>query len=92
MSGENRSSISLTDELSIQSDFVAESDFKSELEQDSPPNFASSSVEIFDEFRVQGRSTVPVGIMPTVPPAYLPPHFSDKTTPTIRAFSGIDAV
>jgi hypothetical protein len=89
-SEENRSSFSLTDEPSIQIDLIIKPDFKIELEKDSTLNFPSSSVESFDEPKMQGRPSA--GIMPTVPPASVPPHFHDKTKSTSRAFSGIDAV
>jgi hypothetical protein len=39
---------------------------------------------------MQGRPTA--GIMPTVPPASVPPHFSDKAKSTSRASFGIGAV
>jgi hypothetical protein len=90
----HKSSLSLSDQSSIQSTFIA-SDLKpdSKIEQDSPPStVASSSVESFDESRMQDQSTLPAVIMPTVPPASVPPHFPDKTEPIIRAYSGIDAV
>jgi hypothetical protein len=53
---------------------------------------ASSSVESFDEPKMHVQSTLPVGVMPTVPPACVPPHFPDKTKSTMRAYSGVDAV
>jgi hypothetical protein len=87
MSGGNRSSFSLTDQPSIQFDLVIKPDFKIELEKNSTLNFTSSSVESFDE-----KDRPSAGIMPTVPPASVPPHFHDKTKSTARACSGIDAV
>jgi hypothetical protein len=78
--------------ISIASDH--KSDFK--IKQNSPRNsVASSSVESFDEPKIQCQSvivTLPVGIMPTVPPASVPPHFSGSIKSTMRAYSGVDAV
>ena len=90
----HKSSLSLTGQSSIQSTFIA-SGLKPGLktEQDSPPNtMTSSSVESFDESRMEGQSTMSAAIMSTTPPASVPSHFPDKTEPTIRAYSGIDAV
>ena len=90
------SSVSLTDKLSIQSTFVpsdSKLDFKIELEQNSPLNSVTSpSVESFDESGMQGRPSLPAWIMPTVPPASVPPHLPYKTKSAARACSGIDAV
>ena len=89
-----KSSLSLTDQSSIQSTFIA-SDRKLDvkIEQDSPPNTVTSTfVESFDESGMQDHSTLPASIMPTAPPASVPPHFPDKIEPTIRACSGLDAV
>ena len=87
---ESRSSVSLVDEPSILFDFVAKPGVKFDFEQDSSSNSASSFVESLDESRMQGRPTV--GIVPTVPPASVPPHFSDETKSTSRAFFGMGAV
>ena len=94
-SGEKRrSSISFADRSSIEFISIA-SDIKPNFKvgQDSPSNsVASSSVESFDELKMQGPSTLLAGIIPTVPPASVPPYFSDKTKSTLRAYSGIEAV
>jgi hypothetical protein len=60
------------------------------MEQYSPSDtMASSSVESFDDLKMQGQPTLPAGIMPTVPPSSFLPNFSDSTT---RAYSGPNAV
>ena len=90
----HKSSLSLTDQSSIQSTIIA-SDLTPDLitELDSPPNTVTpSSVESFDESRMEDQSTPPVAIMSTTPPASVSSHFSDKTEPAICAYSGIDAV
>ena len=79
----------------MQSTVIASDDHKSDLniEQDSPPGTVPSTfVESFDESGMQDHSILPVAIMPTVPPASVPPHFPDKIEPTIRTCSGLDAV
>ena len=94
----HKSSISLTDELSIHS-IVVPSDLKPKpdseigLEQDLPLNSVTSpSVESPDESGMQSRSSLPAGIMPTVPPASVPPHLPYKRDSAARACSGIDVV
>jgi hypothetical protein len=85
-----RSSIS-TDQTFISFAGDIKPDFK--VEQYSPSKIvASSSVESFHEVKMQGQSTLPAGIMPTVPPASVPPHLPDKTESTMRAYSGIYTV
>jgi hypothetical protein len=89
----HKSSLSLSGQSSIQSTFIA-SGLKPDLKtgQDSPPNtVTSSSVECFDESRMEDQSTLPAAITSTTP-ASVPPQFPDKTEPTICAYSGIDAV
>ncbi|KAH9985329.1 pheromone A receptor-domain-containing protein [Russula vinacea] len=58
--------------------------------QYSPSNtVASSSVESFDEPKMQGQSTLPAGIIPTVPPAFVPHHFPtgpDRPWPAFTRF------
>jgi hypothetical protein len=92
----HQSIVSLTDEPSIHSTLLASDpkpDFKIEREQDSPwISVTSPSVESFDESGMQGRSILRAGIMPTVPPASVPPHLPDKTKSTTRACAGIDMV
>jgi hypothetical protein len=91
---ERRLCISLTDQPSIPSISIASGlkpNFK--FEQYSPLNtMASSSVESFDEPRMQVQSTLQAWIMPAVPPASVPPQFHDTTKPIMRAYSGVDAV
>jgi len=89
-------SISLTNQSSILSVSIAnghdKTDFK--VEQFSPSNtVTSSSVESFHESKTQDQSTMPVMvIMPTAPPATVPPHFPETTRSTLRAYSSYDAV
>jgi hypothetical protein len=89
-----RSSDSLTDHPSIPSIYIAddvETDFK--IEQYSPSStVASTSVESFDEPKLQGYSTLTVGIMPIAPPASVPPHFPDTIKTTMRPCSVAEAV
>jgi len=94
----HKSSISLTNELSIHS-IVVPSDLKLKpdseigLEQDLPLNSVTSpSVESPDESGMQSRSSLPAGIMPTVPPASVPPHLPYKRESAARACSVIDVV
>jgi len=76
-SGNKRDSfVSFSDQLSIPSISLA-SDLKPDLkiEQYSPSDSAASS-SVFES-----------PILPTVPPVSVPPHFSDSTRTTIRAYS-----
>jgi hypothetical protein len=68
--------------------------FKVEQPELSPSNTVTSfSVESFHEPKTQDQSTMPtVVIMPTVPPATVPPHFPETTRSTSRAYSGYDVV
>jgi hypothetical protein len=89
----HRSIISLT----TPSIFIAAGDPKPDLkiEWNSASNtMASSSVESFDELWVQGQSAIilPAGIMPTIPPVSVSPHFPDTIKSTMRAYSGVDVV
>jgi hypothetical protein len=95
--GEKQESrISLTDQSSIPSISVAnghkQPDFK--VEQFSPSNtMTSPSVESFHEPETQDQPTMPVVvIVPTAPPATVPPHFPETTRSTLRACSSYDAV
>ncbi|KAF8468714.1 STE3-domain-containing protein [Russula ochroleuca] len=92
-----RSSSVSTDQpstLSISSGIASDINPELKIEQYSPSNtVTSSSVESFDELRMQGQPTMPAGvIMPTVPPASVPPHFPDRIESTMRAYSGVDTV
>jgi hypothetical protein len=92
--GYRRSSVSLTDEPSVRSISVTgdtEIAFKVERYPSSNTEI-SPSVESFEESKMQDQSTLPAVIMPLVPPASVPPHFSDKTKSTTRANSGAHAV
>jgi hypothetical protein len=63
------------------------------IEQYSPSNSMESfTVESLDESRMQGQPTLPVVIMPAVPPPSVPPHLPDTTKSIMRAYSGVDAV
>jgi pheromone a factor receptor len=92
------SSISLTDRSSVLSISIANNnknpDFK--VGQHSLSNtVTSSSVESFHESKTQDLSTlpaVPVVIIPTAPPATVPPHFPETTRSTLRAYSSYDVV
>jgi hypothetical protein len=90
------SSISIADQSSIPSISIANGHEKLEfgVEQFSPSNtVTSSSVESFHESKMQDQSTMPaVVIMPTAPPATVPPHFPETTRSTLRAYSSYDAV
>ena len=89
-----KSSVSFADRSSIGSISI-DGDIKPNFKigQYSPSNsVASSSVERFDELKMQGPSTLPAWIMPTVPPASVSPYFPDKTKSTLRAYSGIDVI
>jgi hypothetical protein len=88
MTGDKRrSSVSFIDQLSISIAGDIEPEFKTEQYSNS---VASSSVESL-ELKMQAQSTMPAGIvMPTAPPASVPPHFPDKST--MRPYSGVDAV
>jgi Pheromone A receptor len=88
------SSVLFTDQPSIPSISIAgdlKPDFKTKqyLHSNSLESF---SVESLDEPRMQGQSTLPVVIMPTVPPPSVPPHLPDTTKSTMRAYTGIHAV
>jgi hypothetical protein len=74
-----RSSVSFADQPTIPSISIA-SEIK--MERYSPSNsMASESVESFEELKMQGQSTLPAGIMHTVPPASVQPHFPNTTKP-----------
>jgi hypothetical protein len=89
-------SISLTNQSSIPSISIANGHEKPDfrVEQFSPSNtVTSSSVESFHESKAQDQSTMPaVVIMPTAPPATVPPHFPETARSTLRAYSSYDAV
>jgi hypothetical protein len=90
------SQFSLTHQSSIPSISIANDhknpDFR--VEQFSPSNtVTSSSVESFHESKTQDQTTMPAkAIMPTAPPATVPPHFPETTRSILRAYSGYDAV
>jgi hypothetical protein len=89
-----RSGVLFSDQLSIQTisiDGDIESDLK--IEEYSPSRtVTSSSVESL-ELKMKGQSAMPAGIiMPTAPPASVPPHSQDTIQSTLRPCSGIDAV
>jgi hypothetical protein len=90
------SSISIADQSSIPSISIANGHEKPDfgVEQFSPSNtVTSSSVESFHESKMQDQSTMPaVVIMPTAPPATVPPHLPETTQSTLRAYSSYDAV
>ncbi|KAF8468717.1 pheromone A receptor-domain-containing protein [Russula ochroleuca] len=80
---------SSTPSVSIASEITP--DFK--IEQYTPSNsVARSSVESFDTLEMQGQPALPAGVMPTVPPASVPPHFPGRIESTMRAYSGVDRV
>jgi pheromone a factor receptor len=92
-------SLSLSHQSSMPSISIANDhkipDFR--VEQFSPSNtmtaVTSSSVESFHESKTQDQSTMPsVVMMPTAPPATVPPHFPETTRSTLRAYSSYDAV
>ena len=90
--GEKRDSgISLTDESSIPS----HEKYDSAVEKFSPSNtVTSSSVESLHESKTQDQSTVPtaVVILPTAPPATVPPLLPETIQSTLRVYSSYDAV
>jgi hypothetical protein len=91
---EHRSSVPLANQPLVPSIFTA-SDIKPDLKikRYSPlniPGLASSSVESFDKPRLQGQSTLPMGVMLAVPPASIPPRLPDTIKSTMRAHSGVD--
>jgi hypothetical protein len=90
------SDISLTDQSSIPSISIADGHKKSDsgVEQFSPSNtVTSSSVESLHESKAQDQPTMPaVIIMPTAPPATVPPHIPETTRSTLRAHPSYDAV
>jgi len=74
-----RSSVSFADQHTIPSISIA-NDIK--LEPYSPSNsMASSSVESFDETKMQGQSTLPAGTTPTAPPASVQAYIPHTTHP-----------
>jgi len=92
----HRSSISFSDQSSMQSVSVDDDpkpDFK---EKHLPSNTViSSSVEGLHEpesAAKQDQSALPAGTMPTVPSPTVPPHLPGMTMSTFRAYSGFDAV
>jgi hypothetical protein len=90
----HRSIISLTGLSSISSVSIA-SDHKPNFKiKQNLPSSTSSFAENFDEPRMQGQPTMtmPAGIMPTIPPVSVSPHFPDTIKSTMRTYSGIDAV
>jgi hypothetical protein len=93
-SGEKRrSSVSFADRSSIGSTIIGDIKPNFKVKLYSPSNsVASFSVESFDELKMKELPALPAGIMPTVPPAYVPPYFPDRTKSTLRAYSGVDAV
>jgi hypothetical protein len=90
----SRSGVSFNDQLSIQTMSIAgdvEPDLK--IEEYSPSKAMSSSSAESLELGPQGQSTMPAEIiMPTVPPASVPPHSPYTIQSTMRPCSGIDAV
>jgi hypothetical protein len=90
--GKVTSSISLNDQPSTSIASDLEHGFK--IEQYLPSNIAaSSSMENIDEPRMQGQLTLPAGVMLTIPPASVPPHFPNTTKSTMRSYySGIGVV
>jgi hypothetical protein len=85
-----------TDQSSILSISIANGHKKSDsgVEQFSPSNtVTSSSVESLHESKAQDQPTMSaVIIMPTAPPATVPPHLPETTRSTLRAYSSYDAV
>lgn len=90
----SRSGVSFNDQLSIQTMSIAgdvEPDLK--IEEYSPSKATSSSSAESLELGPQGQSTMPAEIiMPTVPPASVPPHSPYTIQSTMRPCSGVDAV
>jgi pheromone a factor receptor len=86
-----RSSPLLNDQPSISIASDLEHDLK--MEHNLPSDtVASSSMESIDEPRMRGQLTLPAGIVLTVSPASVPPHFPDTTKSIMRAYSGVGVV
>jgi hypothetical protein len=92
------SSMSLTQQSSILSIGIANDHKKPDfrVEQFSPSStVTSSSAESFHtcKSKTQDQTTMPaVVIMPTAPPATVPPHFPETTRSILRAYSSYDEV
>jgi len=85
-SGDRRDSmLSFSDQLSIPSISLA-GDLKSDLKiEELSPSDSTASSSMFEP-GTRGPSPEPV-ILPSIPPASVPPHFPDSTKATIRGYS-----
>lgn len=88
-SGNKRDSIdSFADQLSIPSISIP-SNFKSDIriEEYSPSDSIASTSKDSFELGPQDAPHQMVVTLPTIPPTSVPPHHTDSTEPTVRAYS-----